>query len=171
MVFDSSPLNYFTRAGCLHVLESLTSKYERFTTEAVRNELLVGEARHPELSEVRQAAWLQVATEDPATLATFAVYTRQIGRNGKNLGEASVLAWAKTHGATAVLDDQTGFKLAKREGITVTRSLTLIAEGVRTQILSDSQAEVIVDQLRDAEAYFPCSGSEFLSWARQQGHL
>lgn len=87
------------------------------------------------------------------------------------MGEASVLAWAKVNGATAVLDDQAGYKLAGREGIAVTRSLTLIAAGVKEGKLSDTDAENLVDLLRDNEAFFPCAGKDFLDWARGQGYL
>ena len=171
LVFDSSPLNYFCRAGCLDVLEQLTRGSPRFVTRAVRAEIEKGVARYPELQQVLDAQWLGLVGEDPAVLQKFAEFSRQIGRSGKNVGEASVLAWAAVHQATAVIDDQAGYKLAKRHGIAVIRSLTLLAHAVRDGSLSEVGAETLVDLLRDSEAYFPTSGSDFIAWAHDQGFL
>jgi hypothetical protein len=167
-VFDASPLNYWTRSGCLGVLEAITDGSPRFTTQAVRDELRRGVERHPNLQEVLDAPWLGTVGDDPQTIAYFASYSRQIGRKGKNLGEASVLAWCKAHVATAVLDDETGCRLAKRESISFMRSLPLITQGMRDGHLDEAGAITIVDLLRDAEAYFPVSGSEFIAWAYDQ---
>jgi hypothetical protein len=149
------------------VLEEVTKESARFTTAAVRAELSRGATQYPDLQEVLGVPWLGTVGDNPETLTALANYTRRIGRAGRNLGEASVLAWCKIHRATAVLDDETGVKLAKREGITYLRSLGLIADAIRQGILSELGATTIVDLLADSEAYFPCTGSEFIVWCHE----
>jgi hypothetical protein len=123
--------------------------------------------RYPELGQVLGAPWLGTVGDNPASLTALGNYTRRIGRSGRNLGEASVLAWCKAHDATAVLDDETGVKLAKREGIAYLRSLGLIADAMRQGLLSELGATTVVDLLADSEAYFPCTGSEFVVWCQE----
>jgi hypothetical protein len=60
---------------------------------------------------------------------------------------------------------------ALQRGVTVHGTLWLIANGVRIGVLALPDAERLVDQLREAEAWLPCNGAQFLSWAKDRGLL
>jgi predicted nucleic acid-binding protein len=99
LVFNTSPLSHFARAGELSILEDLTSDDECFVTKAVLEELERGSVAHPELAEIRRLEWLTVVPVDSlAELQAFAEYSRRLGSGLREVGEASTLAWAETHG-------------------------------------------------------------------------
>lgn len=49
--------------------------------------------------------------------------------------------------------------------------LSRVAKGHRSGLLSEERTELLVAALNDAEAWFPCSASEFLDWAGGEGLL
>ena len=170
LVFNTSPLSSFARAGRLDVLARLTSGHSQVTVRAVIDELQGGYGAHPSLQDVERATWLEVVPVDALEeLRKFAEYHRQLGSGPRNVGEASVLAWAESHGAIAVLDDQTAVQLGRARGVTVYRTLRLIAEGLKTGVLSPKSSIELVDSLERAGARFPITSVEFLQWAQDRG--
>jgi hypothetical protein len=96
------------------VLERLTGSYRRVVPQAVLDELRVGETHHPPLADVRNAEWLEmVACDGLEELRVFAQYVRILGSGQRDIGEASVLAWAEVQGAIAVLDERAGTQAAR----------------------------------------------------------
>lgn len=79
------------------------------------------------------------------------------------------LAWAEVNHAVAIIDERAGTRRGRQRGVEVHGTLWLVAEGFRLNLLSDEQAELLVTALSDTSAWFPCSGSEFLGWARREG--
>jgi hypothetical protein len=66
--------------------------------QAVLDELRAGELAHPPLADVRNADWLEiVACDGLAELRAFAHYVRVLGAGERDIGEASVLAWAEVN--------------------------------------------------------------------------
>lgn len=172
LVFDSAPLCCFARAGALATLERLTAGDERVTTQAVLDELRRGVPQHPELGEVLDLPWLlPVGVDSLAELRCFAAYANRLGAGGRDIGEASVLAWAEVHGAIAFTDDQAAVQVGRERGVEVKRTLALIARAVRLSILTEPEAEQLVDALIRAGARFPLESAAFLVWARDQGLL
>lgn len=172
LVFDSSPLGHFARAGRLAVLGRLTSGYRRVAPRAVLDEISAGKTLYPPLADVRNAEWLElVACDGLAELQALARYFRILGSGQRDIGEASVLAWAEVHDGIAVVDERAATRAAQQRGVTVHGTLWLIANGVRTGMLVLIDAERLIDQLREAEAWLPCTGAEFLSWAKGRGLL
>jgi hypothetical protein len=51
------------------------------------------------------------------------------------------------------------------------RGHRLSAERVAAMLRGQAEAIVVIDILRDHEAYLPCEGSTFLGWARAEGLL
>jgi len=100
-----------------------------------------------------------------------AEYMRRLGSGDRDLGEATVLAWAEVHGAIAVIDERVGTRHGRGRGVDVHGTLWVIAKAIRGGLLSDEQASEIVQALSDADASFPCDGSTFIEWARQEGLL
>jgi predicted nucleic acid-binding protein len=170
LVFDSAPLSCFARARRLPLLEQLTEGDERVTTRAVLDEMSEGVHDHAELQNVLELAWLQVkAVDGLEELRLFAEYARRLGAGRHNIGEASVLAWAEAHSAVAFTDDEVAVQAGRERGVRVQRTLALVARGVRRELLSETEAHAVVDELRHGGARFPFGPGEFIAWARQQG--
>jgi predicted nucleic acid-binding protein len=94
-----------------------------------------------------------------------------LGSGERNIGEASVLAWAELNGATAIVDERAGANHGRQRGVQVHGSLWLIVEGYRGGHLDEGGAKALVDALRDTEAWFPCDGEGLFDWARSCGLL
>jgi predicted nucleic acid-binding protein len=172
LVFDSSPLTHFARAGRLAVLDQLTSRYRRVVPRAVLDEIRAGESQYPPLADVRNADWLElVACDGLAELQALARYFQVLGSGQRDIGEASVLAWAEVNDGVAVVDERAATRAGQQRGVIIHGTLWLIANGVKTGVLPLMDAERLVDQLRAAEAWLPCTGAEFLSWAKDRGLL
>jgi predicted nucleic acid-binding protein len=149
LIFNTSPLSHFARAGRLALLDRLTAAYRRVVPQAVLDELRAGELAHPPLAD----------------------YVRVLGAGERDIGEASVLAWAEVNGGIAVIDERAGTQAAQARGVTVHGTLWLIANGLNAGDLLLPEAERLVDQLRSTDARLPCSGAEFFEWAKAQGLL
>jgi predicted nucleic acid-binding protein len=172
LIFDNSPLSHFARAGQLPGLERITANADRLVTEAVLGELDRGAELHIELKIIRTLDWLQVVRVDRLQeLAVFAEYARVLGSGARDIGEAATLAWAEVNSATAIVDERAGTRLGRQRGVEVHGTLWLIVEGYRNGVLGGPEAEHLVDALSDAEAWFPCRGSEFIAWAQSEGLL
>jgi predicted nucleic acid-binding protein len=170
LVLDSSPLSCFAKAKQLPMLELLTGGYVRVTTRAVLDELRQGVRDHPEIAEVEELSWLQVEPLDSlAELRIFAAYSAIFGNGPRDIGEATVLAWAEAHGATAMTDDQVAVQAAQSRGVAVVRTLALVARGVHKDVLTRERAESLVEELLRAGARFPLGLGQFVEWAARQG--
>jgi len=172
LVFDASPLSHFARAGFLQQLEALTKGDSCYVTDAVLDEVRRGAGTHPELQKIPDLPWLTtVRLAGLAELALFAQYARLLGSGPRDVGEATVLAWAESKGAVAIVDEQAARRAGRQRGVTVHGSLWLIARGLRGGTLTDREASSLVDALRATNARFPCAGHDFLAWAREHGLL
>lgn len=173
LVFDTCVLSCFARAGRLATLDLLTEgKGRRVTTRAVLDELRRGATDHSELAAVEDQHWLyKVAVDGLQELQYFAEYARRlVDHRNRNVGEASALAWIRVHGGIFLTDDQTAIAIAKENKVKTLRTLSLIASGVCTKLLSEEQSSTLVDELLAGGAHFPCKGgAEFLSWANREG--
>ena len=172
---DSSVLSAFARAGRLDMLERLTAGRRRVVTEAILGELDRGCADHPALADVRALLWLEVVTTgSPSELVVFNEYIRILGSAGRNVGEASLLAWAEvTPGAAVAMDDDDAVSAARRrKQVVVFRTLSLLCNGLHGRLLTVDAARMLVDELVTAGgARFPCDGSTFVQWAERNGLL
>lgn len=172
LVFDNTPLSHFARAGRVGELEQLSKDHRRVTTQAVHDELARAVHSYPAIATVLDASWLEVVSGGSlAELHAFAEYARRLGAGDRNIGEASVLAWAEVNAAIAIVDERAGWNHGRERGVEVHGTLWLIAEGYLAGELDESSAESLVDALRDTEAWFPCSGTTYFEWARMEGLL
>ncbi len=99
-------------------------------------------------------------------LQLFAAYADRFGVGERDVGEASVLAWAEAHRAVAVTDDEVAVQVGRARGVEVKRTLSLVARGVREALLTEADADELVDALLAGGARFPFSAGQFLAWAR-----
>lgn len=172
LVLDSAPLSTFARARQLPMLDRLFESDERVTTTAVIEELHEGLAAHPELQDAIDLPWLRVENlANLKELRLFAEYARRLGAGMHDIGEATVLAWAEAHGATAFTDDDVAVQIGRERGVNVVRTLSLVARGVRHDLLTESEADRLVDELLRAGGRFPFRSGEFILWARDHGLL
>ena len=165
-------LSCFGRAQLLDTLCALTDGHRRIVTRAVLEEVRAGLGEYPALGDVPLTNWLEEVRSDSLTeLRAFSEYVRILGAGRRDVGEASILAWAEANGGVAVIDDQAGVDAAKRRGVTVRRTLTVISNGVVTGLLTGAGAAQIIDDLRIGGARFPCDGASFVAWAKKNGLL
>jgi predicted nucleic acid-binding protein len=171
LVFDTSPLSHFARAGRVDTLRRLTTVDTCHVTRAVLEELRTGAAHYPELARL-DVAWLAPARiDDVAGLTVFHSYARILGAGRRNLGEAATLTWAELHHATAVVDDRAAWRAGTSRGVSVHGTLWLVAEGFRAALLGEDDVVDLVDDLARSEAWLPCDGRRFFAWARENGLL
>jgi predicted nucleic acid-binding protein len=174
LVLDASPMNHFARAGHLETLQKLIAahEYECVTTRAVVAELQQGTDRHAEIGDAIGLDWIRVVPcDDLRELYLFAQYMKQLGNEERNAGEATVLAWAEAHGAAAYVDDQVACNVGRNRGVTVHRTLHLIVNAFRVDLMTEDAAVSLVRSLLDSDARFPAAVNENLfDWARSQ-HL
>lgn len=168
---DTSVLSAFARARRLDVLERLTDGRRRVVTEAVLSELDRGQAEHPRLAEIRAVPWLELVRPDSTSeLVLFNEYIRVLGSRARNIGEASILAWAEVTSSMVAMDDDDAVRAARRRNVVVIRTLTLLCNGLHRGHLTAEQACTLVDELAtDGGARFPCDGGGFVQWAERNG--
>ena len=107
-----------------------------------------------------------------AEITAFAGYRTELGGGpDRNVGEATVLAWARTHGAIAIIDDRAATRIAQRDGITARGSLGLVVGGLRSGVLERAEAEHLIDELRATGMYLPVDGPGLIAWAYTEGLL
>jgi predicted nucleic acid-binding protein len=171
LVFDASPLSHFARANHVHTLRQITGGHRCTVTQAVLDEISAGANKYPELGNA-DLTWLEVVPVDglPA-MQVFVEYARVLGSGTRDIGEATTLTFAELHGAIAIVDEAAGREAGRARGATVHGTLWLVAEAFRATLLSEADTVALVNQLRAAEAWFPCDGEKFLTWARAEGLL
>ncbi|MDY0061378.1 MAG: hypothetical protein RBU45_16335 [Myxococcota bacterium] len=171
-VFDSSCLCPFALADRLDTLRRFTEGSERRTTRAVLDEIRAGVTAHPALEGLLHLDWLEAVPIDGLPeLIVFSDLRRRFGHGKRDIGEASVLAWAEVHGAVAVLDDQTGRIVAQERRIAYRGTLGILALAIRNGRTTLPEAAVTVDLLRAAGARLPCDGEGFVVWCGEHGLL
>ncbi|MFI6479050.1 hypothetical protein ACIBH1_14035 [Nonomuraea sp. NPDC050663] len=159
-VWDASALHHAAVADRLDVLGSIVSSWRNVTTAAVLQELAGNDLT------LAGQDWLEVVHVDGlAELVLLARWVNVFSCNAHNRGEATVLAWAEAHGATAITDDRDARIAAKQEGLDVHGTLWVIAEGIRAGVLDGGSASGFVDALMASGARYPFCRGQFLVWA------
>ncbi len=174
LVFDSTALSHFARAGRLAELDAITAADERVVPAEVLEELSRGVAAYPALGMVSSQAWLSpVELGDLQELIAFARYKGELGGGpDRNNGEASVLAWVTVHGGVAVIDESAATSIGDAAGITVHGSLWLIIRGFKDKILDRATAEGTVNDLIDSGMRLPfADGAALFVHAYEAGLL
>jgi predicted nucleic acid-binding protein len=128
---------------------------------------------YPLLADVAALSWLELVPVDSLdALIAFSEFIRVLGAGGRNIGEASILAWAEVSAGVAVLDDNAAVSAAKARGVDVRRSLGLLCEGLSRKLLTTDEARLLVDDLASVGgARLPCDGADFEVWAEANGLL
>lgn len=170
---DSSVLSPFARAKHLDVLERITIGRRCVVTRAVLDEIDRGSELHPLLADVRAQSWLQPVSVDSLNeLVAFNHYVRILGAGDRNIGEASLLAWAETSSGIAIIDDHAAVHAARSRKVAVRRSLGLLCDALHRNLVTSGEVCSLIDDLAVlGGARLPCDGAGFEQWAERNGLL
>jgi predicted nucleic acid-binding protein len=119
---------------------------------------------------VLDARWIQrreLTSEDE--LDQFATFASLLVAKGRNRGEAGVLAYARAHGAIAIIDDGAGRNAAARYSVRYKGTLALLCDSVRTGFLTVSMVSAVADHLLEGEYRLPFAPGGFQRWASESG--
>jgi predicted nucleic acid-binding protein len=166
LVFDTSCISHFARAGRLDVLERIADGRECVIPNEVATEIESGVDKFPALRSVASQLWLRIVELDFPETISAVEYKHQLGGGPRqHLGESAVLAYVKQFGGTAIIDDSAAVEIARLEGIPVRQTLGLVIHAYRSSILDRPTAETVVDQLVATEMRLPVDGRGLFAWA------
>lgn len=166
-VFDTGPLSHFAKEGWLGCLRAVVGTRRAIIPDTVVRELQEGVHRYPHLQAVLDASWIE-QRELVTELEEFAVFSALlVGSDGRNTGEAGVLAYAKAHSAMAVIDDGAARKAAQVHKVSYTGTLGLLCDSVRDGLLTLDLVSALADHLMEGDYRLPFGAGEFKGWARE----
>jgi uncharacterized protein len=142
IVADSGPILSFARANRLDLLREVTG--ELIIPSAVDEDIVVRGAGKPGATEVQGASWIRrLSVHDRA-------FVDQLPPK-LHLGEREAIALAKEQGATLLVDEREARREARRQGIAVLGSLTILSEAKTRGIIP--RVTPILDELIAAGMY------------------
>lgn len=166
LVFDTGPLSHFAKARWLDVLKTVVGDRRAVIPQAVFAELKIGAHNDHRIQAVHDVDWIErreLASEPE--LRAFAGFASRLVEGDRNVGETEVLALAATMPAHAVLDDSAAFNVGKRSGVSCKRTLALLCEAIRQDLLMLELVSDVVDDLIATEYRLPFGPGEFAEWA------
>jgi predicted nucleic acid-binding protein len=169
LVFDTGPLSHFAKQGWLGILRAVLGQRTAVIPDTVVSELRNGVHANPHLQIVLDASWIgqRDLTTEYEEFATFSALL--VGVDGRNVGEAGVLAYAKAHNSIAIVDDRPARNAAKAHNVRHQGTLALLCEGIRSELLTVALVAALADHLLESEYRLPFGPGGFEKWARQQG--
>ncbi len=172
IVFDTTCVSHFARAGRLDVLKSVTDGWDRIIPNEVATEVQQGVEGHPALSSVFSQQWLRIVELDMPEVVYAVTFKGELGGTPKaHLGECAVLAWVKARGGIAIVDDGAARALADHHEISVRGTLSLVVLGFKSGSLDRTTAESLVDELASTDMRLPVDGAGLFAWAYEVGLL
>lgn len=171
-VIDTGPLSHFARSQWLGVLKAVLQPSRIIIPDVVERELLHGVAQHGYLRAVLDADWIEVVPLDTdAQLEAFSFYSqRLVGADGRNVGECGVLALAETlPSSSAVVDDRVAVNVAQSRRIQVRRTLGLLCDAIRGELLTVPLVSALADDLLANKYRLPSGPGEFARWIEREG--
>ena len=174
LVFDTGPLSHAAKSQLLGVLKVLSANKVAIMTDVVELELRNGLHLVREISSVLEADWIERRRlTTPDELNYYQTFSKQlVGMNGRNRGEASVLAWASAHpGSEVVVDDSEARKLADDAGIPRRGTLRFLIDAINDGHLGRAIASDLADEILASGSRSPFKAGGFLNWAERQNLL
>ncbi|MEU8038867.1 hypothetical protein [Streptosporangium sp. NPDC049078] len=168
LVFDTGPLSHFAKQSWLGVLRAVVGDRTAVIPDTVVHELQNGVHEHAYLHSVFNASWIEQREliDEYEEFATFSALL--VGSGNRNLGEAGVLAYAKAHGATAIIDDGPARRAAKTHNVHHQGTLALLCESIRSELLTVDLVSAVADHLIEGEYRLPFGPGGFKQWAANQ---
>ncbi|GAA4392531.1 hypothetical protein [Tsukamurella soli] len=170
LVLDTGPLSHLAQSGWLGVLRSVAGERQVVITDAVEAERRMGLPGRPHLQMVLDSDWIVVERlESPSEISAFADVAARLVVGDRNVGEASVLAYARVHRATAVVDDGAARTAAQEMRIARKGTLALLCDAIRGGLLTIDLVSDIADHLLATTYRLPFAPGGFERWASEQG--
>ncbi|HWE89638.1 MAG TPA: hypothetical protein VG317_09275 [Pseudonocardiaceae bacterium] len=171
LVWDTSPLYHAMKADRIDVLADVATMGDCTACRNITTATVIEELRYHGLS-TDDLGWIEIVHVDGLDeLSALVRWMDRVSGDKSNQGEATVLAWAETHRATAVVDDQDARRAGRNGGLDVWGSLRVVAESVRNGQLTEYSANAFVDALIETGARYPCQRGQFTIWAKASGIL
>jgi len=174
IAFDTTALGHFARAERLDELRVAAGDDEPVLLAEVAAELERGVPAYPALGRVAATGWLKfVELEELPEVAAFATFKAELGGGTeRNNGEAAVLAWVSINGGIAIIDEEAGRKLGRRNNLRVHGSLWLLIQAFKEGSLDRATTEGTVDSLIGTGMRLPVTdGAHLFEWALASGIL
>ena len=174
IVFDTTALSHFARAGRIGELQIAVAGDEPILPAEVAAELVRGIPDYPSLGSITAGGWLkQVELQGIPELAAFARYKGELaGGLERNNGEAAVLAWVSVNGGIAIIDEVVARGIGGRECLQVHGSLWLLIRSFKIGVLDRATVEAIADDLIGTGMRLPFNtGAALFAWAYETGIL
>jgi predicted nucleic acid-binding protein len=167
-VWDASALHHALIADRFDVLGDLAAGPRRAPWRNVTTTTVLHELRRNGLNP--DGSWLSaVSVEELDELRALFEWAKRLDAGDRNIGEATVCAWAEVHDATAVLDDGDARRVGRAHGLPVHGSLWVVAEAVNSGRLALASAAGLVGELVAHGARYPCRSEGFTAWALRVG--
>ncbi|MCB1004724.1 MAG: hypothetical protein KDB35_11130 [Acidimicrobiales bacterium] len=172
IVFDTTCVSHFARAGRLDVLDSVTRGWDRIIPNEVAAEIHRGVDSHPALATVFSQSWLRIVELDMPEVVYAATFKGELGgAPDAHLGECAALAWVKEHGGLAIIDDSAACALADHHEVAFRGTLSLVVLGFKSDLVDRDAAERLVDELASTDMRLPVDGAGLFAWAYSNGLL
>ena len=169
LVVDTGPLSHLAEAW-LSVLRSLAGGRAVLIPDAVEAELRQGVHLKPHLQQVLDAEWITTRPiASDKEIASFAQFAARLVVGTRHVGEAAVLAYAKVHGAIAVIDDGAGRQAARDFSVALRPTLALLCDAIRDGVLTVRMVSDLADHLLETEYRLPFGPGGFENWADEHG--
>lgn len=171
LVWDTSPIFHTIKAGKIEVLGDIAQNGQGCARRNVTTQAVMSEISSFQLP-LADTEWLEVVhVDDLSELEALVEWMSRVSGSKSNHGEATVLAWAEIHSATAVVDDGDARRIGRSAGLDIWGSLRVIAESVSAGYTTSHVAVALVDAMIDSGARYPCARGQFINWAKQNGLL
>jgi predicted nucleic acid-binding protein len=174
LVFDTTALSHFARAGRTGTLRTIVADDEPILLAEVAMELARGVSGYPPLGSAVAGGWLkQVELAELQEIAAFARYKGELaGGPERNNGEAAVLPWVSVNRGIAIIDEAAARAIGDRESLHVRGTPWLLIRSFKTGALDRATVEATVDDLIGTGMYLPfITGSGLFAWAFEAGIL
>jgi predicted nucleic acid-binding protein len=171
VAIDATALIHFTKCGRLGALREIVEPQGRaVTTQAVLDEAMAigGSVR----ASISSSAWLKVG--DLSTLdeiRELARFTRLLGSGDRDIGEATILAWARLAGGVALVDDRKAHRIGSAHGVTVHGLLWFLRQAELDGTLDLADVRATIGDLAESGMYLPCGPRTYASWCKENETL
>nr|WP_246497533.1 hypothetical protein [Sphaerisporangium rubeum] len=165
-------MSAFAANNWLGVLKAVVGKRRAVIPDVVAMELREGMAKDSRIGAALTADWIEhrELTSD-AERDAFADFSELLVVGTRNIGEAAVLAIARTMRATAVVDDSAARKAAASFNVKYCPTLRLLCWSIRDGLLTVPLVAELADDLLASKYHYPFPSGGFERWAKENGLL
>ena len=158
IVFDADVLIHFSKGASILILKKIYPQYEKWVLEAVKGELKYGKAKN-ELDLAFMDGFIKLIDFPPISSEIYREYAK-IKRDEPSIGEgeAHCLAFVRFNDnvlASANLRDIR--KYCETHNIVYLTTMDLLCEAVRSEIMTEEEADKFIDNVKSQNSKLPCS--------------